>query len=97
MSDTPDDKKPRSKRQHLQAVEAVQIYTTPPTLHDVVFLARELILCTLPHSDPRDVLSWSRKNGDLTLSIKAGVNEETGKSYGLPYGCLLYTSDAADE
>jgi hypothetical protein len=33
-------------------------------------------------------LSWSRKNGDLTLSIKAGVNEETGKSYGLPYGII---------
>jgi len=82
------DKKPRSKRQQRQAAEAVQIYTTPPTSKDVVFLARELILCTLPHSDPGDVLFWGRTNGNLTLGIKAGVNEKTGKSYGVPYGII---------
>jgi hypothetical protein len=88
MNDTPDDEKPPSKRRHLRAVDAVQIYTTPPTLHDVVFLARELILCTLPHSDPGDVLFWSRTNGNLTLGIQAGVNKKTGKSYGIPYGII---------
>jgi len=88
MSDTPDDKKPPSKRQQRQAVKAVQIYTTPPTSNDVVFLARELILCTLPHSDPGDVLFWSRTNGNLTLGIQAGVNKKTGKSYGIPYGII---------
>ena len=88
MNDTPDDKKPPSKRQHLQLVEAAKIYTTPPTLNDVVFLARELILCTLPHSDPGDVLFWSRTNGNLTLGIQTGVNKKTGKSYGIPYGII---------
>jgi hypothetical protein len=88
MSDTPDDKKPPSKRQQRQAVKAVQIYTTPPTSNDVVFLARELILCTLPHSDPRDVPAWSRTNGDLTLTIQSLVNSKTGKSYGIPYGII---------
>ena len=89
MSDTHNNNgKPPIKRQQRQAVEAVQIYSTPPTADDAVYLAREFIACTLPHSDPHDVLSWSRKNGDLTLSIKAGVNEETGKSYGLPYGII---------
>jgi len=91
MSDTTDDtdnKKPRSKRQQQQAVEAVQIYTTPPTLKDVVFLARELILCTLPHSDPGDVRSWSRTNGNLTLGIQPGINHKTGNSYGIPYGII---------
>ena len=87
MSDT-EDKKPPSKRQQRQAVEAVQIYTTPATAEDLAFIAREFILCTLPHSDPRDVLSWSRTNGNLTLSILAGVNPKTGKSYGLPYGII---------
>jgi hypothetical protein len=82
------EKKPRSKRQQRQAAEAIQIYTTPPTSKDVVFLARELILCTLPHSDPGDVLYWGRTNGNLTLGIKAGVNEKTGKSYGIPYGTI---------
>jgi len=89
MSDTHNNNgKPPIKRQQRQAVEAVQIYSTPPTADDAVYLAREFIACTLPHSDPHDVLSWSRKNGDLTLSIKAGVNEGTGKSYGLPYGII---------
>ena len=88
MSDTEDKKPPPSKRQQRQATDAVQIYTTPPTSEDVVFLARELILCTLPHSDPGDVLMWSRTNGNLTLAIKAGVNEKTGKSYGVPYGII---------
>jgi len=88
MSDTEDKKPPPSKRQQRQATDAVQIYTTPPTSDDVVFLARELILCTLPHSDPGDVLMWSRTNGNLTLAIKAGVNEKTGKSYGVPYGII---------
>jgi hypothetical protein len=73
-TETTDDKKPPSKRQKRQEVQAAQIYTTPPTPEDVVFMARELILCTLPHSDPGDVLSWSRVNGYLTLGIQPGFN-----------------------
>jgi len=88
MSDTPGDKKPPSKRQKRQAADAVQIYSTPPTSDDVVFLARELILCTLPHSDPGNVPAWSRKNGNLTLSIQTLINEKTGKNYGIPYGII---------
>jgi hypothetical protein len=88
MSDTTDDKKLPSKRQQRKALEAVQIYTTPATPDDLAFIARELILCTLPHSDPGDIFLWSRTNGNLTLSIKAVVNEKTGKSYGIPYGII---------
>ena len=88
MNDTTDDKKPISTRRQRQTVEAVQIYTTPPTSADVVFLSRELILCTLPHSDPGDVPGWSRKNGNLILSIQPGYNSEIGKSYGIPYGII---------
>ncbi len=89
MSDTTDDdKKPPSKRQQLRAVEAVQIYTTDPSKADLAYMAREFILCTLPHSDPGDVLFWSRTNGNLTLGIQAGVNKKTGKSYGIPYGII---------
>lgn len=88
MTDDTDDKKPLSKRQQRQGLEAVQIYSTPPTSEDVVFLARELILCTLPHSDPGNVPTWSRKNGNLTLGIQAGYDIKTGKSYGIPYGII---------
>ena len=87
MSDT-EDKKPPSKRQQREAVEAVQIYSTPPTAEDIVFLARELILCTLPHSDPGNIPGWSRTNGNLTLSIQAGFNSKIGRSYGIPYGII---------
>ena len=87
-TDITDEKKPPSKRKRRQAVEAVEIYTTPATPKDVVFLARELILCTLPHSDPGDVPGWSRTNGNLTLSIQPGFNRKTGKNYGIPYGII---------
>ena len=87
-SDEPPAKKPPSKRQQRQAVEAAHIYATPPTPTDVVYMARELILCTLPHSDPGDVPAWSRKNGNLSLGIQPGFNHKTGKSYGIPYGII---------
>jgi len=91
MADTTDnqnDKKPPSKRKQRQAVDAVQIYTTDPTKADLAYMAREFILCTLPHSDPGDVLTWSRTNGNLTLGIASGINFKTGKPYGIPYGII---------
>ena len=50
MNDTTDEKPP-SKRQQRQVLEAVKIYTTPPTANDLAFIAREFILCTLPLAD----------------------------------------------
>jgi hypothetical protein len=91
MSDTTDNqnnKKSPSKRKQRQVLEAVQIYTTDPSKADLAYMAREFILCTLPHSDPGNVLFWGRTNGNFTLGIKAGVNEKTGKSYGIPYGII---------
>ncbi len=76
---------PHRKR---QKANAAKIYATPATPDDLAFIARELILCTLPHSDPGDALSWSRTNGNLTLGIQPGVNHKTGKSYGFPYGII---------
>jgi hypothetical protein len=84
----PKEKPPVSKRQKQKAVEAFNIYTTPATHDDLVFIARELVLCTLPHSDPGDVPAWSRTNGNLTLGIQAGFNYKTKKSYGYPYGII---------
>ena len=85
------DRKPPDKR-HLKAVEGGNIYATLPAKADIVYLSRELILCTLPHSDPGDVRAWGRTNGDLTLSIKPGVKQDpaTGQyvSTGIPYGII---------
>ena len=88
MSDLTDDNKPKSNRQKRQEVEAVKIYTTPPTADDLAFIAREFILCTLPHSDPGSVPTWSRTNGNLTLGIQTGYNIKTGIPYGIPYGTI---------
>ena len=58
----------------------------------LAFLARDLVQCALPVSDPGDdVRQWVRHNGNTTLTVTA-----TGKK-GLPWGCiprwlLLYVS-----
>lgn len=58
-----------------------------PTEADKSFLARQLVQATLPHSDPGDVPVWSRRNGDLTLSIQQGYNPD-GTAVGHPYGTI---------
>lgn len=90
--DTPAPSKrrlvPVAERRHLKAVEGAKIAATPPENPDLVFMAKEFITCTLPHSDPGPVLSWSRTNGNYTLAITSGVNGKTGQPYGIPYGII---------
>ena len=52
------------------------------------YLARELVLCTLPHRDPGEAMIWKRTNGNITMSITPAANHRTGKSVGLPYGSI---------
>ena len=40
-----------------------------PDDEDLTYMARELVQCTLPHSDPGQVSFWKRTNGNVTLSI----------------------------
>jgi hypothetical protein len=87
-TEAPSKRKPAAPRRQRLAAEVANIYATPATPDDLAFIARELILCTLPHSDPGDVPAWSRTNGNLTLGIQPGFNHKTGKSYGLPYGII---------
>jgi hypothetical protein len=87
----PEKWEKHSKRD-LKAIEGGKIYTTDPSQNDIVYLARELVLCTLPHSDPGDVRAWGRRNGDLTLSVKPGIKQDrkSGEyfSVGIPYGII---------
>lgn len=83
-----DDKLPLGKRQERRISEAWQILTTNATREDMVFLAREFILCTLPHRNPGDVPAWSRTNGNLTLTIRPGWNHDKKVAYGYPYGTI---------
>jgi len=40
-------------------------------------MARQLVQCTLPHSDPGNVQVWTRTNGHLTLAIRPYVDLKT--------------------
>jgi hypothetical protein len=55
---------------------------------DAAFIARELVLASLPHSNPGDRPFWMRRNGDVTLAIQPGINLQTGQPYGYPYGII---------
>lgn len=76
-----------ASRDALKLVEkAVEIKEDP--LGDPAFLARFLIQCTLPHTDPGNVPVWRRKNGKYTLRIQPGWDERTDRSMGYPYGIM---------
>ncbi len=50
------------------------------------YMARQLVQCTLPHSDPGNLMRWSRTNGHLTLAIRPYVDEKNKALY--PYGSI---------
>ena len=57
----------------------------------VGFVARFLVLATLPHSDPGEATTFGRKNGRFSFQLEAGTyldeNQEL-RSIGLPYGTI---------
>ena len=59
-----------------------------PDKTESAFMARQLVQATLPHKNPGNVQAWSRKNGDLTLTLRPGWDEKKEKSIGYPYGIL---------
>lgn len=58
-----------------------------PDATDRAFMARQLVQCTLPHSDPGDVPVWSRTNGAVTLKIRPDFDTKTLKPL-YPYGSI---------
>jgi hypothetical protein len=69
----------RAQEKLLDIATAIRL---DPGKFEVAFMARELVQCTLPHTNPGNVPVWKRQNGSFTLGIVPGVNIETGKSYG---------------
>jgi len=67
---------------------AVEIRTTSPDAIERAYMARQLVQCTLPHSNPGNVERWMRRNGSAALVLQAGWNAEKDCSYGYPYGSL---------
>ena len=51
-------------------------------------MARQLVQCTLPHTDPGNVPLWKRSCGEMTLAIQPGIDIDTEKSIGYPYGTV---------
>lgn len=68
--------------------QGVSIFQETPSAQEAAFIARELVLASLPHSNPGDRPVWMRRNGDVTLAIQPGINLETGRSFGYPYGII---------
>jgi len=67
---------------------AVAVTQDQPDSEDLAYMARELVQCTLPHSDPGQVPFWRRKNGNITLSITSGYDPESDGLIGYPYGTV---------
>ena len=52
-------------------------------------MARQLVQCTLPHSNPGDELrAWTRRSGNVSLVIQPGWDGDKERTIGYPYGCL---------
>src|SRR4051794_15628229 len=66
---------------------ALTIRDTPDEI-ELAFMARQLVQCTLPHSNPGDVPRSLRRNGHLTLTIQPGWDTKKDASFGYPFGTI---------
>jgi hypothetical protein len=81
----PAAKKPsKAALKLIQGIEEIK----GDALGETAFLARFLVQCTLPHTDPGQVPVWKRRNGAYTLIIQPGWDEKNECSMGYPYGIL---------
>ena len=66
-----------------------QVIHDAPLEGERAFMARQLVQCTLPHSNPGDDKpAWVRRNGNRGLVIQAGWDLKKNCSTGYPYGTL---------
>lgn len=85
----PTPAKGRISRAEKKLLETAELVHFEPTSEEIAFMARELVQCTLPHSDPGELPFWSRTNGDVTLTIaRTQFDARAGKLLGYPYGSL---------
>jgi len=67
--------------------EQITGITEAPNEFQKGYLAKQLIVCTFPHSKPKEE-KYTRINGDYTLNIQSGMDKQ-GNYLGLPYGALV--------
>jgi hypothetical protein len=65
---------------------AVDIRMSPDAV-ERSYMARQLVQCTLPHSDPGNVPLWTRTNGSLTLTLEPYTDRKT-LQHQYPYGSI---------
>jgi hypothetical protein len=70
-------------------IEAATVIRMNPGETEAAFMARQLVQCTLPHSNPgNDLQAWQRKNGNLTLTLRPGWDSKKNCPVGFPYGII---------
>ena len=79
---------PSISHQKMKLISVAGDIRLDPDKTESAFMARQLVQATLPHKNPGNVPDWSRKNGDLTLTLRAGWDEKKKKSIGYPYGTI---------
>jgi hypothetical protein len=79
-------RQPRITPQAEKFIDASYSITCAPDDVERAYIARQLVQCTLPHSNPGDVPLWTRRNGNYTLSLQQGARD--GELIGYPYGVL---------
>src|ERR1700683_5386039 len=80
--------KPTTRAQDKFLTACAEIQLAPDAV-ELAYLARELVQCSLPHSDPggRDV--WARTHGAVTMVVvRTGLDPKTMKLIGYPYGSI---------
>jgi hypothetical protein len=72
----------------MKLLSAADEIRSEPDAAEAAFMARQLVQCTLPHTNPGNVPVWARTNGNLTLGIQQGYDLKSGKPIGYPYGSI---------
>ena len=78
---------PPSPAQEKLVKSATDIRLNPDAV-ERAYMARQLVQCTLPHSNPGEVERWTRRNGNLALVIRPGWDVKKDCSLGYPYGSV---------
>lgn len=87
-NDSPQELLPSISPQKMKLISIAGEIRLDPDKSESAFMARQLVQATLPHKNPGNIPAWSRKNGNLTLTIRPGWNLKDEKSIGYPYGTL---------
>ncbi len=69
-------------------MDAAAVIRMSPGDTEAAYMARELVQCTLPHANPGKIDAWQRRNGPLTLTLRAGWDNKKNCSVGHPYGTI---------